>query len=159
MRTRVISALALAVAALGMSAASAEAVPPNASYPVPGPYHVPLDTTYFQQNTSDAGVQPGEPTACGGVSMTKTVWFHLTGAGSSVRISTEDGFTTYDTVVAVYEAKGDGTPGTLVDCGDDTQATYKSDLRVPLAAGREYLVQIGGCDRCTARGGGFTPDS
>jgi hypothetical protein len=151
-----------AVIAVAAGAPAAMAVPPNASIPLPAdsPWHVPLDTTYFQDDTSDAGLQQGEPYACGSRSMWKTVWYRLTGAGGSVRISTNASYTTFDTVVAVYEATADGRPATQVACNDDVSTNnYRSDLTTALAAGRDYLVQIGGCFQCASSSGGTTPDS
>lgn len=157
---RLTTATVAAAIALAMGAPATMAAPGNASYPVASdsPFHVPLDTTYFQQDTSEAGLQQDEPFACNGQSMWKTVWFRLTGAGASVHISTEVGYTNYDTIVAVYTATADGSPGTMVGCDDDTASSYKSDLNVNLAAGRDYLVQIGGCYKCS-NPQGPTPDS
>jgi hypothetical protein len=146
----------MAVIGAAWLAPSAMAAPPNDSYPIgtSHPQRVPINTTYFQRGgTGDATVQGGEPRSCDSQSMVNTVWFRLKDVTGSLRISTDDDFTNFDTIVAVYEVTSDGRPGALVGCDDDGGSTgFTSELVAPTVAGREYLVQIGGCEGCTSNG-------
>ena len=160
-RARLYLGIGLAVLGAAWFAPSAIAAPSNDSYPIgtDHPQRVPINTTYFQPDTSTAGVQGGEPLdSCG--SVVNTVWFRLKDVTGSLRISTDATYTNFDTIIAVYEATPDGRPGALVECDDDSGDTgFTSELVAPTVAGREYLVQIGGCEGCTTTSGNPTGET
>jgi hypothetical protein len=80
------------------------------------------------------------------VPVNNTVWYKVTGTGSTVTVDTAG--SDYDTVVAVYT----GTPGSLtsIACVDDTRGAFDQNTQAvvsfPTQAGVTYWVQIGGLD-------------
>jgi hypothetical protein len=157
-RARLYLGIGLAVLGAACFAPSAMAAPSNDSYPIGSgsTARVPINTTYFQRGgTDDATVQGNErmPPTC--PDMVNTVWYRLKDVTGPVRISTDDDDTTFDTVVAVYEATADGSPGAFVGCDDDSGSGVTSNFVAPTRAGREYMVQIGGCSGLAACGNAF----
>lgn len=95
------------------------------------------------QNTAEATVEPGEPSACFGESESgNTVWYQFTPSADSVIVADTLG-SDFDTVVAVY------TGTSLVDlhqvaCEDDTQSSLQARVAFSAAGGTTYFVQVGG---------------
>lgn len=110
--------------------------------------------------TGDAtATEPGSCTPP--VFWVKTVWFRFRSPGGTVKLSTKYSkatppATVFDTVMTVFEANGSGQ-GAQVGCNDDA-STIWAETSVNTVAGRDYLVQVGGCalqngDPCVAGNG------
>jgi photosystem II stability/assembly factor-like uncharacterized protein len=109
-------------------------------------------TPFINHNATTDG--PDEPAACdffGYSQVGSDVWYCYTPLCTgdlTVDLCTSD----YDTKVAVYESCGCPASAPAYACNDDACAT-QSSLVVPVVAGRQYGVRIGGYDE--ARGGGL----
>jgi hypothetical protein len=106
-------------------------------FSVPGT--VPDSQTYTKQS--------GEPatTGCSSPSIEHTAWWHITGTGQPITLTTAA--SDFDTVLAVYDAPT-GLPlvGNRVACNDDDPAPgagATSALSFPSTRGKRYLVSVG----------------
>ena len=85
-----------------------------------------------------------------GVKMDHTLWWGFTGDGGPVTVSSDES-PDIDTVMAIYEK----VSGQLIGCNDDLQPQdpgrpflgyrVRSEMIIDSVAGRQYLVQLGGC--------------
>ncbi|MBE2316562.1 putative metal-binding motif-containing protein [Solirubrobacter sp. CPCC 204708] len=75
-------------------------------------------------------------------SMSRTAWWRFTGTGVPVTLSTRA--STFNTVLAVYDAPGAPIAGNRVACNDDESVSITtSALTFTAARGKRYLVQVG----------------
>lgn len=128
---------------LGLLAALAPAA--RAAAPANDDFNAPdalgsLPSTRFLDNTQ-ATVQLGEPIdGCGGVTVTGTLWYRVTGTGTAVTVlARPDGASDWNSVIAIYRRISGSPPRTSerLVCVHGSGTTFKS------AAGAEYLVQVG----------------
>lgn len=98
----------------------------------PQPVAAPARVT---ATTANATTEPGEAPHCGLIG--GTLWYSLV-ATSTGSVTIESFNSTFDTVLAVRHA------GEVVACSDDARGTNRSFVRLDVAAGEEYLIQVGG---------------
>lgn len=83
----------------------------------------------------------------GAVRMYATTWWRFTGNGGPITVTTSGSL--FDSMLAVY----DESTGNLIGCNDDvgrfgsTDSRLTSEITRPTVAGRQYSVQVGGCDQ------------
>ena len=132
-------------------AAPAFAAPSNDNQASPFNVDITTGDPVTLASTADATIEAGEfltPAGAGVCNpgarkMEATTWYRILGNGGTVSIDTAG--SNFDTVLAVY-----GLPASLDDglpCNDDATG-QTSAVSFPSAAGRAYLVQVGGCSGC-----------
>jgi hypothetical protein len=159
------SSIVVAVAVAASVPAAAMAGPAGVDTWTDGTNDLTPNTRWFQSN-SGAQIDDAEPwTANGDESCTataqtqgswmgETLWWHFTGTGGRVTVSTFGSSTALDTLLAVYEPDTDAPASdTTLECVDDLddpdggqvltdpQVTVEDTIK-----GAEYLVQVGDCD-------------
>ncbi len=128
---------------------SASTITPGTLGQVYIPYTDSGDSTGNQ-----AGREANEPSSTCGYNISYTFWYRFTPANTASYIFTTAG-SSIDTIVAVYKgnsltgaaADNINTPANKLGCNDDASAaTFTSQVTVPLTAGTEYRIQVGGYD-------------
>jgi hypothetical protein len=104
------------------------------------PGAIPAAGGEVQLVTDLFGVQGGEPFAAAGTcpARARTGWFRIAGNGLPITAATKA--TTFDTVLAAYDATA---LGTMLACDGDGPGNQAS-VTFPTQRGHSYLVQVGG---------------
>ncbi len=162
MRVKLIAAC-VGLAGCLIAAPGASAAPP-ANDVYTAPTTLPLETQLTANNTeatvaptNDEPLTPPSGLACPGTpptQMTHTVWFLVTPSANGP-FSVHTLFSTTNTIIAVYNTDGTGTPGNpppdadggdtnMLGCNDDA-GSFSTGSRVTFAgqAGFGFLVQVG----------------
>jgi Putative metal-binding motif len=144
MRTRLLAALVALLAPLTILAPAHAAVGAD-SFAVAAPLRLSEPGTVDEISFIGYAIQSGEPIGVCAPSpdtMDRTAWWTFTGAGQPVTLSTAG--STFDTVLAVYDAGESGIPFGRTACSDNSGDGTTSELTFTAARGRPYLVQVGG---------------
>lgn len=99
-----------------------------------------LFTTYGA--TTDGPSEPDDCSWLGDPNIPSDIWFRYTATYDGSLIVTLCG-SEYDTELAVYDATCPIGPGEVLACNDD-DCGLQSEVILPVVAGQEYLIRIGG---------------
>lgn len=137
MSVRRFSLLALAVL---LSTPVPAAAAPIDDFTDPGA--APAGGGLVETNTDPFTLQGGEPFGADGScpARDRTGWWSVTGNGLPITVATEA--TSFDTIIASYEATGVSL-GPRLACGGDGPGNA-AQVTFPTLRGRRYLVQVGG---------------
>jgi hypothetical protein len=93
--------------------------------------------------TSPQGQTEGLCLAFGSAAMNRDVWFRWTAPLTGPASLSTCGLTTVDTKIAVYPGSACPTAGSALACNDDACASFQSTIDFAVAAGNDYMIQIG----------------
>lgn len=98
----------------------------------------------YEQDTSSANTQAGEPSNCAGGALASTVWFRYT-PSSTRKVSADTFGSAFDTVLNVY--RGTSLASLVeVKCDDDAGGGYQSQVSWNALGGQSYYIQVSGFD-------------